>query len=469
MVEREETKKSIPHKRRCVKRSSRKWVGIRLLSRSRQVMLDDNLYEAEVANAQAPVPFFINSIRSDGVQIKLILKTLARHHPTARHVNVLVKKGYSEIANTKDAKLDVFKDTRGVFDETQLKKISKEKQKLIKNNPQDVKFELHPNDPGVIEMVACGTAELFDDPNAFAQSSNFNAIKSSYYRMLNLSKNSCKVEEQKRRENQGYKLAIDSLSQERLNHNACDLVSYIKTRNSVSQDLEAELLSEDRSRLRFIRFRAQQRALSHVARMIAGRDSVAAELKSEKRMRAKAERQPDQADQINKRLEQREKLKIQLGRLRIRVVLFGNGIFSHGRPGPCPRKKLLKKLAEICIVILINEFRTSKMCCGSCGHEAKQLKGSRVLRCQSGKNHEGVAPSCALWNTLRDKPFEIDRDQNADVNIFRIGQGILLGNGRPAYLTRKQSDKENIDQVARETEQAIVVSVKSIPMKPQSG
>ena len=382
------------------------------------------------------------------------MKTLADHHPTARHVKLLVKKGYSAIANTKDAKLDVFKDTRGVFDETQVKKISKKKQKLIKDNPHDVKFELEPNDPGVIKMVACGTAELFDDPNSFAQSSNFNAIKSSYYRMLNLSKNACKVEEQKRRENQGYKSAVDSLSQERLNHNACDLVSYIKTRNSVSQDLEAELLSEDRSRLRFIRFRAQQRALSHVARMIAGRDSVAAELKSEKRMRAKAERQPDQADQINKRLEQREKLKIQLGRLRIRVVLFGNGIFSHGRPGPCPRKKLLKKLAEICIVILIKEFRTSKMCCGSCGHEAKQLKGSRVLRCQSGKNHEGVAPSCALWNTLRDKPFEIDRDQNADVNIFRIGQGILLGNGRPAYLTRKQSDKENIDQVARETVQA---------------
>ena len=40
------------------------------------------------------------------------------------------------------------------------------------------------------------------------------------------------------------------------------------------------------------------------------------------------------------------------------------------------------------------------------------------------------------------------------MSMERIGQGILLGNGRPAYLTRKQSDKENIDQVARETVQA---------------
>ena len=66
-------------------------------------------------------------------------------------------------------------------------------------------------------------------------------------------------------------------------------------------------------------------------------------------------------------------MKEKVKRLRIRIVLFGNGIFGFGRAGPCPRKALIKKLAEISIVILIDEFRTSKMCCGGCNSETVQL------------------------------------------------------------------------------------------------
>ena len=40
-------------------------------------------------------------------------------------------------------------------------------------------------------------------------------------------------------------------------------------------------------------------------------------------------------------------------------------------------------------------------------------------------------------------PFEIDRDRNAVVNMLRIGQGVLLGKGRPAYLTRGNNDLES--------------------------
>lgn len=439
-----QSRKSQTNDFKVIRRASNKVIHVPYLSKSRHIMLNERVYEDARDNKDVRVPLFVSNIRTDGVQVKLLLKTLADCRPAAKHVNLLVKKGYEEIKKAK-TKLDIFRDTRGVYDESNVKKLTKAQQELLQQHQRDLKVNLEPNDPGRVEMVTWGKASAVSDPLEFAKSPNsFGSIRSSKYRVMNLTHSACKWEEERRTKNKGYNLAISELSQERLNHNGETLASYIRTRVKHQAELEKELLTDDRSRLRFIRFRAQQRSLRYLARQIAGRNCFAADLKSERRMLEKASRCPEQADEIHARLALREKLQRQLGRLRINVIFFGKGQFGHGRVGPCPRKKLIKKLAELAVVVLLDEFRTSKMCCGACGCESQQLSGSRVLRCQSGKECEGVSPCVSPCPLRNQKAFEIDRDQNAVVNMFRIGQDLLFKGKRPHYLTRSSKDSEEL-------------------------
>lgn len=435
---------------RYVRSKSKKKVHVRHLTKYRDIMLDQNAYDEALSDPTQPVPFFLSNIRTDGIQVKLLLRTLADHHPTARHVDLLVKKGYSSIAMTTDRKLDIFKETRGVFDESRVKPMTKSQVKLVEANPHDVSVTIRPCDPGNIKMVQWGNASLLEDPHTFASNGQRHRyIHSTTYRVMSLSKNASKFEEHRRHSNDAYISAISELSGERLDHNYQNLRSYIKTRNSVKEALTEELMSTERTRLRWVRHRAQQRACRHLARQIVGRCTLAAEVKSISRLKEKAATHPKQAEQVRKRMDLRETLKQRLGRLRVNVVMFGKASFGHGGGGPCPRKRLIKKMAETAIVILIDEFRTSKMCCGGCGHEAKQLKGSRVLRCQSGNPGEDVANSATSSSSecsfSTETPFEMDRDQAAVVNMFRIGCGILKGTGRPHHLRRKAEDVSELN------------------------
>ena len=445
-----EGKKNRGKRFRSVKTKSKKKVHVRHLIRYRDIMLDHEAYEVALQDPAQPVPFFLSNIRTDGVQVKLLIRTLADHHPTARHVELLVKKGYSSIANTTDRKLDIFKETRGVYDESRVKPLTKAQLGLITKHPKDISVTITPVDPGGIKMVQHGKVSILEDPYMFASNADaHHYVRSSTYRVMNLSKNAAKFEEQRRLKNPMYKEAISCLSDECLNHDTATLASYIGVRDKFSKTLNEELMSSERTRLRWVRHRAQQRACRHVARQIAGRCLAAAEFKSQHRLEKKARSHGDQNDEIQKRLELREQLRQQLKRLRVNVVVFGKGTFGHGAAGPCPRKRLIKKLAETTIVILIDEYYTSKMCCGGCGYEAKQLKGSRVLRCQSGNPGEDVADSATSSSTSscsfsKTSLYEADRDQAAVVNMFRIGCGLLKGTGRPPHLSRK-TDEESMN------------------------
>ncbi|CAM9199186.1 unnamed protein product, partial [Pylaiella littoralis] len=60
----------------------------------------------------------------------------------------------------------------------------------------------------------------------------------------------------------------------------------------------------------------------------------------------------------------RKKELLEKIRSKRRVVFFGDGQFGHGSRGPCPRKALIRALGVLCPVVLVDEFRTSKCCCG---------------------------------------------------------------------------------------------------------
>ncbi|CAN0519073.1 unnamed protein product, partial [Ectocarpus sp. 8 AP-2014] len=117
-------------------------------------------------------------------------------------------------------------------------------------------------------------------------------------------------------------------------------------------------------------------------------------------------------------------------RAKRRVVFFGDGQFGHGSRGPCPRKALIRALGVICPVVLVDEFRTSKCCCG-CGIPLKQVDGSRVFCCES-QTDENLSCSVGF----------IDRDTNGAVNIGVCGVLQLLGLDRPSYLCREASGVE---------------------------
>ncbi|KAG5187444.1 hypothetical protein JKP88DRAFT_307688 [Tribonema minus] len=116
-----------------------------------------------------------------------------------------------------------------------------------------------------------------------------------------------------------------------------------------------------------------------------------------------------------------------------RVVFFGNAQFGHGSRGPLPRKALIRAIALLVPVVLMNEFRTSKACCG-CGKNLVQVNGSRVFRCISC-TPEGDNLDCSVRF--------IDRDINASVNIAICGINMLLGRTRPQHLCRGAGEEED--------------------------
>ncbi|CAN0527979.1 unnamed protein product, partial [Ectocarpus sp. 12 AP-2014] len=91
---------------------------------------------------------------------------------------------------------------------------------------------------------------------------------------------------------------------------------------------------------------------------------------------------------------------------------------------------LIRALGVLCPVVLVDEFRTSKCCCG-CGTPLMQVDGSRVFRCES-QTDENLSCSVEF----------IDRDVNGSVNIGVCGVLQLLGLERPMYLCRESSGVE---------------------------
>ena len=176
-----------------------------------------------------------------------------------------------------------------------------------------------------------------------------------------------------------------------------------------------ELLSDERRQQRFARFRARQRTVDGMARDIAYGNLYKKEVRRTQRSSGEP-MSPERKKELLRKIRDKR-----------RVVCFGDGQFGHGARGPCPRKALIRALGVLCPVVLVDEFLTSKCCCG-CGTPLKQVDGSRVFRCAS-QTDEGRACPVRL----------IDRDTNGSVNIGVCGVYQLLGLERPSYLCRASS------------------------------
>lgn len=368
---------------------------------------DDLLYTAKRDDPTCATPWLVNSISTDGLQVKVCIATLAKTKPLPKGVKELVKKGFTGLS---DIGLRFSKSSRGVF---------KKACKLTKADKSALSPENHIEvvglDPGQVSIYATVRANVTCPK---FESSSFKGSKSSFssreYKHQSLARFSAKAETRRREENLGYGQAIrayDTVSLKQPDSSS----AYAGVTYSTLKVRIDELLSDERRQQRFARFRARQRAVDGMARDIAYGNSYKKEVRRTQRSSGEP-MSPERKKELLRKIRDKR-----------RVVCFGDGQFGHGARGPCPRKALIRALGVLCPVVLVDEFRTSKCCCG-CGTPLKQVDGSRVFRCAS-QTDEGRACPVGL----------IDRDTNGSVNIGVCGVYQLLGLERPSYLCRTSS------------------------------
>ncbi len=94
------------------------------------------------------------------------------------------------------------------------------------------------------------------------------------------------------------------------------------------------------------------------------------------------------------------------------IVFFGDGSWSARRGcAPMPRKALVKRVAVRGVVIVSDEYRTSKACpCCRCSGEMKDVTGTHRVRSCENSADGGAAPGCVA--------HRIDRDEGGAYGIL---------------------------------------------------
>ncbi|CBN80330.1 n/a [Ectocarpus siliculosus] len=370
---------------------------------------DEVLYSAKRDDPSCETPWIVNSISTDGLQVKVCLATLAKTNPLPKGVKELVKKGYASIQD----KLRVSKSSKGVFKEA-FPLYGTEKSRL---SSPDNHIEVVGLDPGQVSVYATVRANI-TSPKTF-EASEFkgsqSSISSREYKHQSLTRFSAKAEVGRRLDHVEYGQAVQAFDSVSLKQPGSS-VAYSSVIYCTLRVRVVELLSEERRLQKFARLRARQRTVDGMARDIAFGNTYKQEVRKEQRSSAEP-LSPERRKELLKKIRDKK-----------RVVFFGNGQFGHGARGACPRKALIRALGVLCPVVLVDEFRTSKCCC-SCGVPLKQVDGSRVFRCSSQMD-EGQSCSVKF----------IDRDTNGSANIGVCGVFQLLGLKRPSFLCRKSSE-----------------------------
>ena len=144
--------------------------------------------------------------------------------------------------------------------------------------------------------------------------------------------------------------------------------------------------------------------------------------------------------QDKKTLRKKWKDNIENRKKKTHVVFFGNGLFPTGGSGyPCvPRKRFLRYLAASGVVVILDEFKTSK-CCPGCHNELEDTDEKRVRRCKSDQS-----VSCLL-SSENGAPFKDDRDVIATINMAICAHGLLVSGKRPKYLSREKYKRGTVE------------------------
>jgi len=107
-----------------------------------------------------------------------------------------------------------------------------------------------------------------------------------------------------------------------------------------------------------------------------------------------------------------------------KVMLFGRASFKpqKGRAS-APRKSMVREMASRGVVLMVNEYNTSKKCPG-CKVNLVEDKERRVRSCTNFK--VGSPENSCKLNSVETK-YDMDRDNVGSINIGMRGVGLLLG------------------------------------------
>lgn len=315
------------------------------------------------------------SFLTDGVQIKLLLVTVEHARKAFPGSSQLNEAGYNKLPRA-DAQLEsLLKEGRGVYNISSLLDSTSIREDVVVMSA----------DPGQAKVinVSSATARTWakQDPGVILKSST--CVFGDDYRRDTLASRSDKYETF-RRKDQPYGVAIDRLSNEK-KRTSClaTFIQYCKSWCANGAALLLETLQEARKFLRFDRFRATQKTLAKIADKYMGHVDDPC-----------------------------------------RVMLFGKASFraQKGRAS-APRKALIREMASRGVVLMVDEYNTSKKCPG-CGADTVEDKERRIRSC---KNFKIGSPeeSCRLHRLTPE--FEMDRDDVGSTNIGMRGFGKLLG------------------------------------------
>jgi hypothetical protein len=311
---------------------------------------------------------------TDGVQLKLILITLASDHVPLPGFRELAGRGYSHISTKNKISLpEVIRRGKGLY-----------KAEAIAGTPADIPtgFVFSANDPGqnhVSDMVI-GTLEQLSDRSRAAEVMATNRFFTGVeYRAATLSLFSSDAEKLRRKRNASYQCALDALRATRKRTPCIDeYINYVRVWQDMKGSLWQELQNVLRRLHRFFRFQATQRALVQLANWMIG----------------------DTAGRS--------------------ILFFGSASFQAQKgKASVPRKALLRELLQRTIVVLVREAYTSIMCPGCLG-ELKKGEAYRTKRCET----VGDAAPCPLHPHTSE--LEMGRDNVGGTGIGYRGVEIIM-------------------------------------------
>ena len=274
------------------------------------------------------------SFTTDGVSVHVCVVTLSSPHKNFEEVN---QKGYNSIPSEKTkVELASLHGTTGVY--------KLESLRASKHPAATVAIGV---DPGVINPVAWSRLNLtsWSPEQAAPETATTSLADSGYYsaeQLLRATKrtHAKNLELVRRHKNASYKASLESLSGTvSRTYNLNKMTEYAKARRQSDPCRVPELLSVFRSVNRRVRFRHIQRNISNMVHKILG--------------------EPSRRD----RRTQRKKLGRESSKPPWYVFFFGRALFSRTRGHVVvPRKAVVRALACRGVVVLTNEYNTSKLC-----------------------------------------------------------------------------------------------------------
>lgn len=315
------------------------------------------------------------SFLTDGVQIKLLLVTLEHTRKAFSGSSQLNEKGYNKLPRANTQLESLLEDGKGVYNISSLVASTSIREDIIVMSA----------DPGQAKVINVSSASAGvwakKDPDVILKSST--CVFGDDYRRDTRALRSDEYETF-RRQNQPYGVAIDRLRHEK-KRTSCltTFVQYCKSWCANGPALLNETLQTGRKFMRFDRFRATQKTLAKIADNYMGHVGDTC-----------------------------------------RVMLFGKASFraQKGRAS-APRKAMIREMASRGVVLMVEEYNTSKKCPG-CKEDTVEDKERRIRSC---KNFKVGSPeeSCRLHRLTPE--FEMDRDNVGSTNIGMRGFGKLLG------------------------------------------